>query len=380
MNSVPIEIREVVNASDLKTFISVPWSVYRDDPNWVPPLKIERKEAFSAKNPYFLHARWKAWVAYRAGQPVGRISAQIDELYLQRHDAHTGFFGLIEAPDDPLVFDALFNKAEGWLREQGMKTVLGPFNLSINQEVGCLVEGFAAPPYLMMGHARPYYGSSIESQGYAREQDVLAYELDKESFVLPENIQRLLKRQADKLHLRQVDRKNIVAELEILRDIFNDAWSENWGFVPFTREEFQAVGKEILMIVPPEFTLIVETEGEPAAFMILIPNLNEAISDLNGKLFPFGWAKLIWRLKVKAPKTGRIALMGVRKKFQHTRLGPSMAFLTIGALQEPALKRKMEKIEMSWILEQNQGTRNIIEKVGGVVTKRYRLYRKEIGE
>lgn len=380
MNSVPIEIREVVNASDLKTFISVPWSVYRDDPNWVPPLKIERKEAFSAKNPYFLHARWKAWVAYRAGQPVGRISAQIDELYLQRHDAHTGFFGLIEAPDDPLVFDALFNKAEGWLREQGMKTVLGPFNLSINQEVGCLVEGFDTPPYLMMGHTRRYYGASIENQGYAREQDVLAYELDKESFVLPENIQRLLKRQADKLQLRQVDRKNIGAELEILRDIFNDAWSQNWGFVPFTREEFQAVGKEILMIVPPEFTLIVETEGEPAAFMILIPNLNEVICDLNGKLFPFGWAKLIWRLKVKAPKTGRIALMGVRKKYQHTRLGPSMAFLTIGALQEPALKRKMEKIEMSWILEQNQGTRNIIEKVGGVVTKRYRLYRKEISE
>jgi hypothetical protein len=380
MNSVPIEIREVVNASDLKTFISVPWSVYRDDPNWVPPLKIERKEAFSAKNPYFLHARWKAWVAYRAGQPVGRISAQIDELYLQRHDAHTGFFGLIEAPDDPLVFEALFARAEAWLREQGMKTVLGPFNLSINQEVGCLVEGFDTPPYLMMGHTRRYYGASIENQGYAREQDVLAYELDKESFVLPENIQRLLKRQADKLHLRQVDRKNIGAELEILRDIFNDAWSQNWGFVPFTREEFQAVGKEILMIVPPEFTLIVETEGEPAAFMILIPNLNEAISDLNGKLFPFGWAKLIWRLKVKAPKTGRIALMGVRKKYQHTRLGPSMAFLTIGALQEPALKRKMEKIEMSWILEQNQGTRNIIEKVGGVVTKRYRLYRKEIGE
>ena len=380
MNSVPIEIREVVNASDLKTFISVPWSVYRDDPNWVPPLKIERKEAFSAKNPYFLHARWKAWVAYRAGQPVGRISAQIDELYLQRHDAHTGFFGLIEAPDDPLVFEALFARAEAWLREQGMKTVLGPFNLSINQEVGCLVEGFDTPPYLMMGHTRRYYGASIENQGYTREQDVLAYELDKESFVLPENIQRLLKRQADKLHLRQVDRKNIGAELEILRDIFNDAWSQNWGFVPFTREEFQAVGKEILMIVPPEFTLIVETEGEPAAFMILIPNLNEAISDLNGKLFPFGWAKLIWRLKVKAPKTGRIALMGVRKKYQHTRLGPSMAFLTIGALQEPALKRKMEKIEMSWILEQNQGTRNIIEKVGGVVTKRYRLYRKEISE
>jgi hypothetical protein len=379
MGSATIEVREVRSSSDLKTFISVPWSIYRDDPNWVPPLKIERKSALSPKNPYFLHARWKAWIAYLDGKPVGRISAQIDELYLERHDAQTGFFGLLESPQDPAVFTALFGVAESWLKDQGMRTLLGPFSLGINQEIGCLVEGFDSPPYLMMGHARPYYGEAIEAQGFAKAEDVLAYVLREDMFALPENIQKLLGRLSGKMKLRQVDRKNMASELEILRDIFNDAWSHNWSFVPFTREEFSAVGKELFAITPPDFTWIAETEGEPAAFMILLPNLNEVIADLDGKLFPFGWAKLLWRLKVRSPKTARIALMGVRQKYQHTRLGPALAFLTIQALYLPLTKRKhMEEIEMSWVLEQNHATRNIIEKVGGVVTKRYRMYRKEL--
>ncbi len=378
MGSTHIELREVSGKSDLKAFISVPWSIYRDDPNWVPPLKVERKQAWSEKNPFFQHARWKAWIAYQDGQPVGRISAQVDDLYLEHHDAHTGFFGLIEAQEDPAIFEALFGAAEGWLKEQGMRTVLGPFNLNINQEVGCLVEGFDTPPYVMMGHARPYYGPSIESLGYEKAEDTFSYILEEHMFHMPEKIDRLLARLSSKMTLRQVDRKNAVAELETMRNIFNDAWSENWGFVPFTKEEFQAVGKELFMIVPPDFTWIAETDGEPAAFMVMIPNLNEAAADLNGRLLPFGWAKLLWRLKVRKPKTGRIALMGVRQKYQKTRLGPALAFLTIGALYKPAYRYKMEQIEMSWILEQNQATRNIIEKVGGQVSKRYRIFRKAL--
>ena len=309
---------------------------------------------------------------------MGRISAQIDDLYLERHDAHTGFFGLFETIDDPAVSGALFNAAEGWLRSQGMRAVVGPFNLGINQEIGCLVEGFDSPPNVMMGHARPYYDSLIKSQGYRQAQDVLAYDIDEASFNFPEKLSRLLDRMSGKMTLRQVDRKNTAVELQTLRGIFNDAWSENWGFVPFSEEEFDVVGKELFMMVPKDFTWIAEADGEPAAFIILIPNLNEAIADLKGRLFPFGWAKLAWRLKVRSPKTGRIALMGVRKKYQQTRLGPALAFMTIRALFEPARKRKMEKIEMSWILEQNQGVRNIIEQIGGFVTKRYRMYEKEI--
>ncbi len=378
MQSTKIEIREVVDSRDLKTFISVPWPIFQDDPNWVPPLKLERKGAFSKKHPYFKHARWKAWVAYRQGLPVGRISAQIDELYLELHDAHTGFFGLIEASDDPEIFGALFCTAEAWLKEQGMQTVLGPFNLGINQEIGCLVEGFDSPPYVMMGHAMPYYGASIEGQGYEKAQDVLAYEIEAEKFAMPDSVQRLLKRLGGKLTVRQVDRKNTASELEIMRSIFNDAWSTNWGFVPFTEEEFNVVGKELFLIVPSDCTWIAEFEGEPAAFGVMIPNLNEVIADLDGKLLPFGWAKLLWRLKVRSPKTGRVPLMGVRQKYQNTRLGPALAFLTMQALHKPLMKLGIHWVEMSWILEQNQGMRNILEKVGGVVSKRYRLYRKAL--
>jgi hypothetical protein len=373
-----VDVREVRNKADLKAFISVPWDIYREDEYWVPPLRVERREAFSSKNPFFKHARWRAWTAWAGGRAVGRISAQIDDLYLDIHDSRTGFFGLVEAIDDPEVFRALFRQAEGWLRSQGMSRAVGPFNLGINQEIGCLVEGFDAPPYVMMGHARPYYGARIEQQGYVKAKD--AYEVDGESFGLPENIRALLRRLGDSVRVRQVDRRQTETELELMRSIFNDAWSENWGFVPFSQDEFRAVGKELFMIVPPDFTWIAEVDGEAAAFIVLLPNLNEAIADLNGRLLPLGWLKLAWRLKARLPKTARVPLMGVRKKFQNTRLGPSLAFLSIRALHEPGLRRGLERVELSWILEDNQAMRNILEKIGGWVTKRYRMYQKELPE
>ena len=373
-----VEIRRVTDSSDLKAFIEVPWSIYRDDPNWVPPLKFERKEAFSEKNPFFEHAHWQAWLAYLNGVPVGRISAQIDSLYLERHDPHTGFFGLIEALDVAEVFAALFSTAQTWLKEQGMTTALGPFNLGINQEVGCLVEGFDSPPNVMMGHARPYYGQQIEKLGYSKAQDMLAYEMDRESFAMPAIVQRLLKRLEKQIRVRTIDRRNTAADLETMRNIFNDAWSDNWGFVPFTSSEFAAVGKELLMIVPTDFIHIADLNGKPAAFIVLIPNLNEAIADLDGSLFPFAWARLLWRLKVRLPISGRIALMGVRQEFQHTRLGPTLAFSVMRALHGPIISRGLMRVEASWILEQNQGMRNIMEQVGGVVTKRYRMYKKTL--
>jgi hypothetical protein len=339
---------------------------------------VERREAFSPKNPFFEHATWKAWTAWRGTEPVGRISAQVDRYYLERHDAHTGFFGLIESIDDPAVFAALFRRAEDWLRSEGMHTAVGPFNLGINQEIGCLVEGFDTPPYVMMGHARPYYGEKIEEQGYGRAKDVLTYELTAEQFGLPEHIRTLLRRMGGQMRVRPVDRKNTAKELELMRSVFNDAWSDNWGFVPFSENEFMTVGKELFKIVPPDLSWIAEVDGEPASFIVLLPNINEAIADLNGSLLPLGWLKLLWRLKVRLPKTGRVPLMGVRKKFQNTRLGPALAFLTIQALHQPSLRHRLERVELSWILEENQAMRNIIERIGGRVSKRYRMYRKEL--
>jgi hypothetical protein len=374
-----VEVRELTDRSALKAFIRVPWSVYRCDPYWVPPLLMERREALSPKNPFFRHAEWQGWIAWRGGRPVGRISAQIDRLYHEYHDAHTGFFGMLEAEDDAAVFSALFAAAEGWLRSRGMQHVLGPFNLGINQEMGLLVEGFDSPPFIMMGHGRPYYGRAVEALAYAPAQDTLAYVVETPQFAMPEKVRRLLARNSQRIRERAFDRRQRHRDLGIMRDIFNDAWSGNWGFVPFTEAEFEAAGKELLMLLPDEFIRIAEVDGEPAAFIVLLPNLNEAIADLNGHLLPLGWAKLLWRLKVRFPKTARIPLMGVRRRYQNTRLGPALAFLAIAGLEAPGRARGIERTEMSWILEDNQGVRNIIETMGGTVTKRYRMYRKELG-
>ncbi len=381
MNSLSekaVEIREVSGKQALNTFIRVPWDIYKDDPNWVPPLIAERKEAFSPKHPYFKHAVWKAWIAYRDGKPVGRISAQVDQLHQQQYDSKTGFFGLIEAPDDDEVFTALFETAENWLRSQGMQQISGPFNLGINQEVGILIDGFDTPPYVMMGHSPRYYDAAIKRCDYQKAQDLLAYELDSGTLTIPRVMQALIKRTGERIQVRNLDRKNKAAELEILRNIFNDAWQDNWNFVPFTREEFTAVGKELLMIVPKDFIQIANIDGEDSAFVVLLPNINEVIADLNGRLLPFGWAKLLWHLKVKFPKSGRVPLMGVRQKYQNTRFGPALAYMTIKGAMDAGKARGLERAEMSWILDHNHGVRNIIESIGGEISKRYRMYEKDL--
>ena len=373
-----IEIREASGGKTFKTFLRVPWRIYRDDPNWVPPLLSERKAALSGKHPFFRHASWQPWVAYRDGEAVGRISAQIDDLHQERYQNNTGFFGLIEAIDDDRVFTALFQTAENWLRERGMQHIVGPFNLGINQEVGVLVEGFETPPRVMTSHSPRYYDASIRRCGYEPAQDMLAYELDFDSYRSPSAMLELIKRTSDHIRIRELDRKNMAADLEDMRKIFNDAWQANWNFVPFTKEEFVAIGKELLMVVPHDFLQIAEIDGEPAGFIVLLPDINIAIADLNGRLFPFGWAKLLWRLKVSFPQAARIPLMGVKKQYQNTIFGPAMAFMLIETLKFPGISRGGRRVEMSWILESNKPTRNIIEQFGGRMTKRYRMYDKAL--
>lgn len=374
-----IEIREVIGKKALKTFIRIPWSIYQDDPNWIPPLLQDRKEAFSSKHPYFKHAVWRAWIAYREGQPVGRISAQIDELHQQRYGNKTGFFGLIEAPDDHEIFSALFATAENWLRENGMLQVLGPFNLGINQEIGILTEGFDTPPCVMTSHSPRYYGAAIEACGYQPVQELLAYQAHIDKYTVPAIMLDLVDRSAERVKVRPLERKNMAADFELMRDIFNDAWRDNWNFVPFTQEEFLTIGKELLMVVPSNFIQIADIDGEAAAFIVLLPDINEAAADLNGRLLPFGWAKLLWRLKVGFPKGSRIPLMGVRQKYQNTIFGPAMAYMLVDAAFKVGLAKGLDRVEMSWILEQNKGTRNIIEKFGSKIIKRYRMYQKALG-
>jgi hypothetical protein len=364
--------------ADLKRFIGLPKTILGADPAWVSPLYLERRLHLGAKtNPYFEHARWKGWIAYRDGQPVGRISAQIDSLYLERYQDATGFFGMLDAEDRQETFAALTGAAEEWLRGEGIKRVRGPLSLSINDEVGLLVEGFETPPYFLMGHAAPYYGARIEACGYRKAKDVLAY-LIAPDFPAPTVMTRLLSKFRERIRIRPLDRSKYDAELAVLRDIFNDAWSENWGFVPFTEAEFKDLGHTLRVLIASELIQIAEVDGEPAAFIVALPNINEAIRDFDGALLPFNWVKLLWRLKARFPKTSRVPLMGVRRKFHHTPLGPGLAFLVIDAVRHHLVARHVEEVELSWILEDNEGMRNIIESIGGRVSKRYRVYDKDL--
>jgi hypothetical protein len=373
----PLRVVPVDGRLGLRRFIRLPWSIYRDDPAWVPPLLMERRQHFSSHNPFFEHAKCKFWLAYRGATPVGRISAQVDQLHLERYEDSTGFFGLLEAEDKAETFRVLMNTAETWLRDQGMRRVLGPFNLSINQECGLLVKGFDTPPMVMMGHARPYYSARVEENGYRKEKDLLAYRIDSD-FELTRAMRLVIKRAKKRVHIRPLRRSVFKEELRILQDIFEDAWSQNWGFVPFTRAEFEHMGKSFKLLLPDDQVQIAEVDGVPAAFMVAVPNVNEAIKDLNGKLFPLGWLKLLWRLKVAYPKSVRVALMGVRQRYQNSRLAAALAVMVVEAARPPAVMRGVLSAEMSWILDDNVGMRSIIESLGGKAYKLYRIYSKEL--
>ena len=376
--SAPLRIIPVVTKEDLEQFIGIPNTILGSDPAWVPPLAIERRMHLSPKhNPFFQHAKWQAWIALRGEQAVGRISAQIDALHLERYADATGFFGMLDAEDNGETFSALIRTAEEWLADQGIRRVRGPFNLSINEEIGLLVDGFDTPPVFMMGHARPYYSARIEQCGYQKAKDVLAYMVAPD-FNAPPLMRQLVAKSARRVKVRSINLKRFDDELALLRDIFNDAWAENWGFVPFTVAEFAELGKNLRFLVSPELIQIAEVDGEAAAFIVGLPNVNEAIRGLGGKLFPLGWLKLLWCLKVRFPTSARVPLMGVRRKFQHTRLGPGLAFMVIDAVRTELHRRGATQIELSWILEDNEGMRHIIESIGGRAYKRYRIYERQM--
>jgi hypothetical protein len=371
----PLKIALVSDARDMRRFIRVPWSVYADDPTWVPHLLLERREHFSPRNPYFAHARCCFWLACRGSRPVGRISAQIDELHQQRYRDATGFFGFLEAENEAETFHELLSTAEVWLRKQGMSRIRGPFNFSINQECGLLVDGYDTPPMIMMGHSRPYYAPRLIAEGYQGVKDLLAYRLSTD-FIPPELMKAVLNKAADCVRVRALRRSRLSKDLEIIDDIFQDAWSTNWGFIPFTDDEVRHLGFNLRLLVDDDAVQIAEVDGVPAAMIVALPNLNEVIRDLQGRLLPFGWLKLLWRLKVKSPKTARVVLMGVRKRFQGSALGAGLAFLLIDAMRGYGIRRGVQEVELSWILEDNMPMRNILTMLGGVPYKRYRIYEK----
>ncbi len=372
-----VEIVAADSAARRRDFLRLPHRLYAQDPLWVAPLEIELRQRLWGGNPYLQHASVQAWVALRDGRPVGRISAQFDRLQQEYHDDMAGSFGLFESEDDPRVAEALFEAAAAWLRGHGARCLRGPLNLSVNEECGLLVEGFDTPPSIMMGHGRPYYDALLAGSGLSGARDLLAYRVAPD-FAAPRVMQRLADSLAVQVRVRTLDRAHKARDLEILREVFNDAWSQNYGFVPFTVEEFDEVGRLMTLLLPEDYVQIAEVDGEPAAFIVAMPNIHEITATLRGRLLPFGWLRLLWGVKVRHPRSARVPLMGVRRRYQHSRLGPGLAFMVIDAVRKGLCARGVREVELSWILEDNAGMRGIIEAIGGTVYKRYRLYEKAL--
>lgn len=378
MNAVTI--RPVQTKADKLAFLKVPFSIYANDANWVAPLFLERLEHLDLKkNPYFQHAEAQLFIAEQNGKPVGRISAQIDQLHLERYKDATGQFGFLEAHNDPEIFNALFSAAEVWLRERNIKRVQGPFNFSINDEVGLLIDGFDTPPNMMMGHAAQFYAAHVEAHGFKKIKDMVAYIHDRHSD-LPPAFEKIYRRglASGDVKLRPINKADIKNEIKIIMDIFNDAWSENWNFVPFTDAELQALATNLKMLVKKEAVQIASYRGENAAMIVSLPNLNEWIKGMNGKILPFGIFKLIGKLITKKSKTFRVPLMGVKKKYQDGFVGSAMAFGLMKTVFEFHKSEGAESGEMSWILEDNKRIRAMLDATGSHVYKTYRVYEKSL--
>ena len=374
-----IEIVPVTDRAMLRRFIRVPFAVHEHDSAWVPPLLMEREEAFSPKhNPFLRRAEVRFWLARRDGRDVGRITAQIDPLAQRGSDGRVGHFGCLSVEDNPEVFAALLNTAEDFLRSRGVTHVQGPFSLSINEETGLLVEGFETPPMLLMGHDPVYAAARLEALGYRKEKDVYAYLLDMET-PLSSSARRMLERPLPaSVTMRRLNFKDYSNEIRRIVDIYNDAWSGNWGFVPLTEPEGEAMAKQMRMLLDDRLVWFAEADGQAVAFIVALPNINEAVRDLDGRLLPFGWAKLLWRLKMRRVKSARVPLMGMRRSLSGTLIGSAIPLQLIGSVLPANAAFGFRWIELSWILEDNLPMRRILERLGAHAYKTYRVYGKRL--
>ena len=380
MTNDELTIRQVESAADRKTFVDLAYRLNASDPHWIPPLKDEVHGLITpGKNPWFEHAEAAFFLAERSGTAVGRISAQVDHLVIQHMGAGTGQWGMFEAGDQETAV-ALTAQAEEWLRGKGMTRSLGPFSLSIWDEPGLLVRGFDQSPTVMMGHNSPAYQAWIEATGYTKIKDLLTFELDI-ARPMPPIVQRIVEsgERNPRIRIRNVDKKKFDQEAALILHILNDAWSDNWGFIPLTDSEIAYAGKKLKPIVFEDLIRVAEVDGEPVAFMMTLPDLNELIRDLDGKLFPFGWAKLLWRLRKPKVHTLRVALMGVVKELQTTRLASQLAFMLIEYSRRPApTNYGATRGEIGWILEDNKGMFSIAEAIDSHINRVYRIYEKAL--
>ena len=375
-----VEIKEHEPGRDLKDFIGVAFDIYRDDPAWVPPLNMEITDRLTPeKNPFFEHAEVALFTAWKDGKAVGRISAQIDHEHLRIHQDNAGFFGFFDTVNDQEVASALVAAAEAWLAERGMTLMRGPFSLSINEETGMLVEGFDLPPTIMSPHHLPYQEALAQGAGLTKAKD--CYGWKHQVGPAPPRAQRAWEAitSLPEVRFRSVSPRKLKSEVRDILDVFNDAWQHNWGFVPATDSEAKKMAADLQLILDKELSFFAEIDGQPVAICVCLPNMNEAIFDFKGKLNAVTVPKLIWRLKIRRPKSARLMLLGIRTDLRGKKRYAPLAMAVIAELVRRGLKQGYEWAELGWTLEDNRLINAAIRSMGSEIYKRYRLFEKPIG-
>lgn len=383
MPASSVNIMPVLGKAMTRRFLAVPDKIYAHDKNWRPQLSFERAAHLNPhKNPgaATLDNR-QLFLAVRDGQDIGRIAAFINPAHNVHSNANDGFFGFFDCQDQADIGQALLSAAENWLRERGVDKMIGPAQWSVNEECGLLVDGFDTPPVVMMPHGHPAYQSMIEGQGLSKAIDMFAFQADLSAGYPRPKMTQAMVRSAQRnkdVVIRPMRPSKFMDDVNIVMKIFNDAWSENWGFVPFSDKQITHMAKEIKPIMFKEGMWVGEYKGEPIAYIWMIPDLNEAIRDLGGSILPFGWAKLLWRLKVSGVKQARIPLMGLKKDYHNTRTGLSIVASLCETVFEAARQKGFTHCELSWILEDNPGMISICEQASAKAYKTYRMYEKNL--
>jgi hypothetical protein len=379
--AMTVHIRRHVPGKDTAEFVRAGAEIFRDDPAWIAPLHMMIGDRLNpAKEPFHRHADVALFTAWKGDRLVGRTSATIDHAWLERWKDQTGHFGFFDTIDDVEVARALLREAEAWLGAHGMKRMNGPMSLSANHEIGILVNGFEHPPVLDMAHSRSYQGALAEACGLSKEKDLFAWRyFTKQGFnARTEKAWQLLRNQ-NEVRLRSMERRRLRHELDVIMDIYNETWAGKWGYVPITSAELDKMAADLSLVLDPEMAFVAEIDGKAAGMCVVVPNLNEAIADLGGKLFPLGWAKVLWRTKVKHPASARLILLGVREAIRRNvkRYGYLAAAMYVEVAKR-GLAKGYEWAELSWTREDDAPINLGIRSMGGSVYKTYRVYEKSI--
>lgn len=379
-SSATLRLSQIDVPKRANAWLAVPYAVYANDPNWIPQLNLLEKQRISPKHaPFFTFAEVAFFVASRGGTPVGRISAQVNRRHLETHRDNTGHFGFFDCANDSEAAHALVDAAARWLKERGLMRMMGPLSFSINEECGCLVAGFDSPPAMLMPHGKPWMGSLLEQTGLAKEIDLFAYRTRPQQ--LPPRIAQLAGRaeRFGNVKLRHFDMRRYRAEIDLLVDIYNDAWSDSWGFVPFSAAEIDALARELRPFFRNEYGRFLMIDGQEVGFAVGLPDINGIVAPYRGRLFPFNWAKLIWTMKRETWRTARIPFLGIRRAWRTTPRGSALVVLLVKDLVVQAASRyNLDWAEYSWVREIDTRMVSLGEAIAGPPAKTYRIYAKAI--